>query len=207
MGVRASLRAPRLIPRALKLTTMQASSCHHMSNHRTRICNLTSLLQHRGWCLLDDVRVRSICEVILDLSFWTISGMVLELLNYAWRLKDGLQFWFTIDFMICPINKEMSTLMVTSINQSTISLYLFDLKKKNKKLIQIKITQPRKYCDILKNIVLKLGLTWRVDPGLEPDQVEKKIRKIMTRCDPADPAGWPGQKPGCNPLTFVFVFY
>jgi hypothetical protein len=54
---------------------------------------------------------------------------------------------------------------------------------------------------------LKLGLTWRVDPGLEPDQVEKKIRKIMTRCDPADPAGWPGQKPGCNPLTFVFVFY
>jgi hypothetical protein len=65
--------------------------------------------------------------------------------------------------MICPINKEMSTLMVTSINQSTISSYLFDFFKKNKKLIQIKITQPGKYCgyccDILKSIVLKFGLT------------------------------------------------
>jgi hypothetical protein len=32
----------------------------------------------------------------------------------------------------------------------------------------------------------------------------KKIGKIMTRCDPVDPAK-PGQKPGCNQLTFFLL--
>jgi hypothetical protein len=36
VGVRVSLRAPRLISRALKLTTMEASSDHHISNHKAR---------------------------------------------------------------------------------------------------------------------------------------------------------------------------
>jgi hypothetical protein len=28
-----------------------------------------------------------------------------------------------------------------------------------------------------------------------------------TRCDPADPAGRPGQDPVTNPLTFVFFYF
>jgi hypothetical protein len=64
-------------------------------------------------------------------------------------------------------------------------------------------------CFILKNmsrverhviIVLKPGSARRVDPGLEPGQVEEKIWEGITRCDPARL----GQKPGCNRLTFVF---
>jgi len=31
------------------------------------------------------------------------------------------------------------------------------------------------------------GSTW--DPRLEPGRVNEKIGKIMTRCDPTDPAG------------------
>jgi hypothetical protein len=38
-------------------------------------------------------------------------------------------------------------------------------------------------------IVLKLGPVWRVDLRLEPGRVDEKIRKVMTRCDSADPAG------------------
>jgi hypothetical protein len=38
---------------------------------------------------------------------------------------------------------------------------------------------------------------------LELGQVEEKTGEEKTRCDPADPAR-PGQKPGCNTLTFVF---
>jgi hypothetical protein len=38
MDVRTSLRAPRLIPWALKLTTMQTFGGHHISNHRARTC-------------------------------------------------------------------------------------------------------------------------------------------------------------------------
>jgi hypothetical protein len=42
-------------------------------------------------------------------------------------------------------------------------------------------------------------------PGL------KKIRKEKTRCNPADPTGWPNDlvdpaRPGCNPLIFVCFF-
>jgi hypothetical protein len=37
VGIRASLCAPRLISRALKLTTMQASNNYHISNHRGQI--------------------------------------------------------------------------------------------------------------------------------------------------------------------------
>ena len=48
------------------------------------------------------------------------------------------------------------------------------------------------------------------DPGLEPGQVEEKTGEGKTRCDPdddtVDPAR-PGQKLGCNPLTFVCFFY
>jgi hypothetical protein len=50
-------------------------------------------------------------------------------------------------------------------------------------------------------VVLKLGPVRRVDPGLELDRVEEKTGKEKTRCDPARP----GQKPGCNPLTFFFL--
>jgi hypothetical protein len=39
------------------------------------------------------------------------------------------------------------------------------------------------------------------DPGLEPDRVEEKIGKGKTWCDPARP----GQKPGCNLLTFFLL--
>jgi hypothetical protein len=68
-------------------------------------------------------------------------------------------------------------------------------------------------CFILKNmsrverhviIVLKPCSARRVDPGLEPGQVEEKIWEGITRCDPVDPARL-GQKPGCNRLTFVFL--
>jgi len=38
-------------------------------------------------------------------------------------------------------------------------------------------------------IVLKLGLTWRVDPALEPGRVEKKKGKEKISCDPANSAG------------------
>jgi hypothetical protein len=36
VGVRANLHAPRLIPRALKLTTIEAFSGHHINNHMVR---------------------------------------------------------------------------------------------------------------------------------------------------------------------------
>jgi hypothetical protein len=64
-----------------------------------------------------------------------------------------------MDFMICPINIGMSTLMVISVNQSTISSYLFDLKNNNKKLIQIKITGPRKYCEYCRNILKSIKIS------------------------------------------------
>jgi hypothetical protein len=51
-------------------------------------------------------------------------------------------------------------------------------------------------------VVLKLGPVRWVDPGLELDRVEEKTEKEKTRCDPARP----GQKPGCNPLTFFFFY-
>jgi hypothetical protein len=51
-------------------------------------------------------------------------------------------------------------------------------------------------------IVLKSDPARRVDPGLEPGWVEEKIGKEKTRCDLAKP----GQKFGCNPLTFVFFY-
>jgi len=48
------------------------------------------------------------------------------------------------------------------------------------------------------------GPSW--DLGLEPGRVEKKQGKekpgMTRRVDPARP----GQKPVCNPLTFVFFF-
>jgi hypothetical protein len=37
VGIQASLRASRLIPRILKLTTMKVSSDHHINNHIARI--------------------------------------------------------------------------------------------------------------------------------------------------------------------------
>jgi hypothetical protein len=40
--------------------------------------------------------------------------------------------------------------------------------------------------DIVLSIDLKPGLA---DPGLKPGQVEEKIGKEKTRCDPADPTG------------------
>ena len=54
-----------------------------------------------------------------------------------------------------------------------------------------------------KIIVLKPGSAWRVNPGpadleLEPGWVEKKIDKEKTGV-----TRQPGQKPGCNPLTFL----
>jgi hypothetical protein len=39
------------------------------------------------------------------------------------------------------------------------------------------------------------------DPGLELGRVEEKTGKGKTRCDPARP----GQKLGCNPLTFFLL--
>jgi hypothetical protein len=39
---------------------------------------------------------------------------------------------------------------------------------------------------------------------LEPGRVKEKTREGKTLCDPVDPSR-PGQKPGCNPLTFVFL--
>jgi hypothetical protein len=62
-------------------------------------------------------------------------------------------------------------------------------------------------------IVLKPGPTQQVDPRLELGRVEEKMEEEKTRCDLADLADWPGdmvdstrpgQKLGCNPLTFVF---
>jgi len=53
----------------------------------------------------------------------------------------------------------------------------------------------------IQTIVLKPG---SADLGLEPSRVDEKIGKVITqptrRADPAKP----GQKPGCNLLTFVF---
>jgi hypothetical protein len=40
--------------------------------------------------------------------------------------------------------------------------------------------------DIVSSIDLKPGLA---DSGLKPGQVEEKIGKEKTRCDPADPTG------------------
>jgi hypothetical protein len=42
--------------------------------------------------------------------------------------------------------------------------------------------------------------------GLEPGWVDEKIGKIMTRCDPADPAGWPG-KIRLQPVDFCFFCF
>jgi hypothetical protein len=54
-------------------------------------------------------------------------------------------------------------------------------------------------------IVLKPGPTGQ--PGTWQtrgwNRVEEKIEKEKTRCDRAKP----GQKPGCNPLTFVFFCF
>jgi hypothetical protein len=44
-------------------------------------------------------------------------------------------------------------------------------------------TYPNLYSS-LRNIVLKPGSAWRVDPGLKPGRVEEKIGKEKTRCDP-----------------------
>jgi hypothetical protein len=54
---------------------------------------------------------------------------------------------------------------------------------------------------LLKLVVLKPSPVWRVNPGLEPSRVEKKIGEEKTWCDPARP----GQKPGCNPLIFFLL--
>ena len=50
-------------------------------------------------------------------------------------------------------------------------------------------TYPNLYSS-LRNIVLKPGSAWRVDPGLKPGRVEEKIGKEKTRCDPVDPVTW-----------------
>jgi hypothetical protein len=50
-------------------------------------------------------------------------------------------------------------------------------------------------------IVLKPGPARRVDLGLEPGQVEEKIREGKTRRDPVDPA-----RPGCKLVDFCFFF-
>jgi hypothetical protein len=52
-------------------------------------------------------------------------------------------------------------------------------------------------------IVLKSDPARRIDSGLEPGWVKEKIGKEKIRCDLANLAK-PGQKCGCNPLTFVF---
>jgi hypothetical protein len=47
----------------------------------------------------------------------------------------------------------------------------------------------------------------RVDPanpGLEPGMVEEKVGEGKTRSDAVN-AARPGQKPGCNPLTFFLL--
>jgi hypothetical protein len=41
---------------------------------------------------------------------------------------------------------------------------------------------------------------------MEPGRVEEKTGEGKTWCDLADPAR-PCQKPGCNPLIFVFFFF
>ena len=75
-----------------------------------------------------------------------------------------------------------------------------------------KIQWTRHGNQILLHIVLKPGQVRPngstqdpADPRLEPGQVEEKIEEGKTRRDPVDPTGWPGQKSGCNPLTFVFL--
>ena len=50
-------------------------------------------------------------------------------------------------------------------------------------------------------MVLKPGPARRVDLGLEPGQVEEKIREGKTRRDPVDPA-----RPGCKLVDFCFFF-
>jgi hypothetical protein len=53
------------------------------------------------------------------------------------------------------------------------------------------------------------------DPRLKPGRIEEKIGGGKTQCDPVDPVTRltrqymvdptrPGQKPGCNPLTFLY---
>jgi len=54
---------------------------------------------------------------------------------------------------------------------------------------------------------LKIGSAWDpADPEMEPGRVEEKTGEGKTWCDLADPAR-PCQKPGCNPLIFVFFFF
>jgi hypothetical protein len=55
-----------------------------------------------------------------------------------------------------------------------------------------------------KIIDLKPGQVWWVDPGsgrlrLELDRVDEKIKKVMTRCNPADPVT--RQNPVKNPVA------
>jgi len=51
-------------------------------------------------------------------------------------------------------------------------------------------------------LVLKLGLVRDpADPGLEPGRVEEKIEEEKIQRDPAKP----GQKTGCDSLTFTFL--
>jgi len=50
----------------------------------------------------------------------------------------------------------------------------------------------KKINKVLCSIVLKLSLARRADLVMEPSLVDEKIGKVMTRCDPADPAGKPG---------------
>jgi len=59
---------------------------------------------------------------------------------------------------------------------------------------------------------LKPGPARRVDPGPgrpgpEPGRVDEKMEEGKTRCDPADPAGRPGQDQVTNSLTFVFFLF
>jgi hypothetical protein len=58
--------------------------------------------------------------------------------------------------------------------------------------------------DIVNSVVLKPG---PVDLGLESGWIDEKIEKIMTRCDPVDPSGWPGKtrsKTQFQPVGFCF---
>jgi len=57
---------------------------------------------------------------------------------------------------------------------------------------------------IVNSVVLKPG---PVDLGLESGWIDEKIEKIMTRCDPVDPSGWPGKtrsKTQFQPVGFCF---
>jgi hypothetical protein len=76
MGVRASLRLPRLISRALKLMIMQASSDHHISNHKVRTWD------HKGSQtfgpkllllsqLLDDYYYETLIKIVFGIIFFS----------------------------------------------------------------------------------------------------------------------------------------